>query len=66
MNKLLRLIVLLFLVSPTLFAGERTENIADQITNGKWVNRSDGYIPIPTYNADEATPGEITRTQKKI
>lgn len=65
MKKLLQLFILLFLISPSLFAGEQADNISKQLTNGKWVNRSDGYIPIPTYNPNE-NPDTKPATQKRF
>lgn len=66
MNKLLQLLILFFLISPSIFAGEQSENISEILTNGKWVNYEDGYIPIPTYNAEEAKADEKPTTQKRF
>lgn len=54
MKKLLQLLcILLFFVS-ALDANAETKDVQDKLTGSKWVNRSDGYIPIPTYDPDEA------------
>lgn len=57
MKKILRLLF----ISVALFSVFLTygnENISKTITNGKWVNYSDGYVPVPTYNPKEASEEE--------
>ena len=66
MKKLLQLLLLFFLCVPAVFAGQPGNQLSDALTSGKWVNRSDGYVPVPTYNPDEATPGEKPRTEKRF
>lgn len=55
MKKILQLLLLVLLISPSLFASSQSEKLTETITKGKWVNRSDGYVPIPTYNPEEKT-----------
>jgi len=66
MNKLLQLILLFFLISPVVFAGEKSDNISEVLTSGKWVDYSDGYVPIPTYKAGEDKKNENPRTVKRF
>lgn len=49
------MILMLFLVAPTAFAGGQSGDIKDKLTDGKWVNHADGYVPIPTYHAEDET-----------
>ena len=53
MKRILQLLLLLIFIAPSAFAGEQSENLSEKLTSGKWVNRSGGYVPIPTYNAEE-------------
>lgn len=55
MKRTIQLLLLLFFIAPTVFAAQQSEKITDVLTSGKWVNRSGGYVPIPTYNAEEET-----------
>ena len=55
MRRILQLLLLLLFIAPPVFATGQSENITDVLTSGKWVNRSDGYVPIPTYNPEEET-----------
>jgi carboxybiotin decarboxylase len=66
MKRILQLLLLLLFVVPSVFSAEQSDNISEILTSGKWVNRSDGYVPIPTYNADDAKPGDTPRTQKRF
>lgn len=65
MKRILQILLVLLLITPTLIAGEAPDIIKEELTSGKWVNRSDGYVPIPTYNPKEET--EIApRTTKRF
>lgn len=66
MRKLLQLLLLIFLVVPATFAGVQSNQLSDVLTSGKWVNRSDGYVPIPTYNPDDVKQEEEPRTEKRF
>lgn len=65
MKRILQISMLFLLLSPVTFAGVQSGNITETLTSGKWVNRSDGYVPIPTYNAEETLPGDEPKTQKR-
>ncbi len=65
MRRTFQLILLLFFIAPTVFAAQQSEKITDVLTSGKWVNRSGGYIPIPTYDADEEQE-KTPRTTKRF
>lgn len=64
MKKTIQLILLL--IVPTLLVSAHDKDVKDILTSGKWVNRSDGYVTIPTYNPDDADPNEKVRTQKRF
>ncbi len=68
MKRILQLLIVLLLIAPSTFAGSKTKNISDILTSGKWVNRSDGYVPVPTYNPDDKseTPPRTTKRFKTI
>ena len=66
MKKLLQLILLLFLFSPALFGGEQSKNIKNVLAEGKWVNYSDGYVPIPTYHPGDETEEQNPTTKKRF
>jgi carboxybiotin decarboxylase len=59
----------LFIVFTALFSAFSTQgnekNISTQIINGKWVNHSDGYVPVPTYNPKETSPDDKLATVKR-
>jgi carboxybiotin decarboxylase len=56
-------IITAFLSTLSVFSQEK--NISDVIAKGKWVNHSDGYVPVPTYNPEEVTPGEEPETVRR-
>jgi oxaloacetate decarboxylase beta subunit len=65
MKRILQLLVLILFIAPSTVSAQQTENPTDVLTSGKWVNRSDGYVPVPTYNPkekDDKTP----RTTKRF
>ena len=64
MKKLFQLFILLIFTSQAVFAGGQANLSKDELIAGKWVNKSDGYVPIPTYKADEAE-GEQPNTVKR-
>ncbi len=68
MKRILQLLIVFLLIAPSTFAGSKTKNISDILTSGKWVNRSDGYVPVPTYNPDDKneTPPRTTKRFKTI
>ncbi len=68
MKRILQLLIVFLLIAPNTFAGSKTKNISDILTSGKWVNRSDGYVPVPTYNPDDKseTPPRTTKRFKTI
>ena len=64
MKRTFQLLILLLFISSTVFAAEQSDNITEVLTSGKWVNRSGGYVPIPTYNPKDE-PEKATRTTKR-
>jgi len=56
-------IITAFLSTLSVFGQEK--NISDVIAKGKWINHSDGYVPVPTYNPEEVTPGEEPETVRR-
>jgi len=65
MNKLLQLLILLLFSSQLVTAAGQPEKTEEVLTSGKWINYSDGYVPIPTYKEDEAE-GEKPKTVKRF
>lgn len=65
MNKILQLLILLLFSSQLVTAAGQPEKTSEVLTSGKWVNYSDGYIPVPTYKEDEAD-GETPKTVKRF
>ena len=66
MKKIFQLLLLLVFVSSTVFAGNEGEKISDVLTKGKWVDYSDGYVPIPTYKEGEPGQKENPKTVKRF
>ena len=65
MKRIFRLILIFIFVAPSLIAAvQQDENILERLTTGKWVNRSDGYVPVPTYDPEEETD-KAPRTVKR-
>lgn len=59
--------LLFFTLLLTAFGMTAQSNpVAEKIIKGKWVNYSDGYVTLPTYNPDEVTPGEEPETVKRF
>ena len=65
MKRIFQILLILLLIAPSVIAGEKPDNIRETLTSGKWVNRSDGYVPIPTYNPKEETE-KAPRTTKRF
>jgi sodium ion-translocating decarboxylase beta subunit len=65
MKRLFQILLLLLIIVPSAFAGKQSENLTEKLTSGKWVNRSDGYVPIPTYNPEDKTE-KAPRTTKRF
>nr|WP_319266944.1 sodium ion-translocating decarboxylase subunit beta [uncultured Draconibacterium sp.] len=65
MRKIFQLLLLLIFITPSVFGAEQSEKISEVLTEGKWVNYSDGYVPIPTYKED-GTQTEKPRTVKRF
>ncbi|HKJ80067.1 MAG TPA: sodium ion-translocating decarboxylase subunit beta, partial [Prolixibacteraceae bacterium] len=66
MNKIVQLILITLLVLPSIFASAEDKDLKEIITSGKWVNRSGGYVPVPTYNPEEAGEYDNITTQKRF
>jgi carboxybiotin decarboxylase len=65
MKNLFQLFIVYTLFFSTFSAYGQAKDISVQIMDGKWVNRSDGYVPVPTYNAAEVEQGEKPSTVKR-
>jgi oxaloacetate decarboxylase beta subunit len=65
MKKILQLLFILFIFSPSVFGGEQSNNIDDVLAKGKWVNYSDGYVPIPTYDPADKNQEQNITTKKR-
>lgn len=66
MKKIVQLAVFLMVFLPAFLVQGNEAEIYKNIIRGKWVNRSDGYTTIPTYNPKEAKPGEEPQTVKRF
>ncbi len=66
MKRIFQIILPLIFLATTALAGNQSEKIGDVIANGRWVNYSDGYIPIPTYKAGEENQKENPSTVKRF
>ena len=66
MKKTIQLLFLFAAIVTGISASAQGKDISDQITKGKWINRSEGYVPIPTYNPQDVTPGEEPETVKRF
>nr|WP_321373892.1 sodium ion-translocating decarboxylase subunit beta [uncultured Draconibacterium sp.] len=66
MRKIFQLLFVLIFLAPSVFAAGQPEKLSDVITNGKWVNHSDGYVPIPTYKEGEPDQKENPGTVKRF
>ena len=65
MKKFLQLLILLIFTANLVFAAGESRKLDESLTSGKWVNYSDGYVPNPTYKADE-NPDEKPSTVKRF
>ncbi len=66
MRKTVRIIFLLILLTPSVIAAGQAEKLSEVLTSSKWVNYSDGYIPIPTYKEGEPNQKENPKTVKRF
>ena len=65
MKKFLQLLILLIFTANLVFAAGEKREISESLTRGKWINYIDGYVPNPTYKADE-NPDEKPSTVKRF
>lgn len=65
MRKIFQLLLLLLFLAPTVNAAGQKEKLSEVLTSGKWVNKSDGYIPIATYKEGEPNQKENPKTVKR-
>jgi carboxybiotin decarboxylase len=66
MKIIIQLIFLFLALSSAMTINGQEINIPEKITNGKWVNRSDGYVPAPIYTPNETGVGEKPATTKRF
>ncbi len=65
MKKIFQLAFFLTVILSGMVARGSEADIYKNIITGKWVNRSDGYITISTYDPAEVKPGEEPQTVKR-
>lgn len=65
MKKTIQLLFLFAAMVTGISASAQGKDTSQQLTNGKWINRSEGYVPIPTYNPQDVKPGEEPETVKR-
>lgn len=53
MKRILQLLFILLFVTPSVLAANANQ-LPEKIISGKWVNRTDGYVPVPTYNKNDS------------
>ncbi|MBN2774794.1 MAG: hypothetical protein JXR31_11125, partial [Prolixibacteraceae bacterium] len=69
MKKTLQLLLflLIFLLIFIPYHSKAGENdISRDLTKGKWINRSAGYVPSPTTSPDELSPDEKKNLRKRL
>ncbi len=52
MKNLFILLAALLLILPGFSRADGNSDLAETITSGKWINRSDGYVASPTFNPE--------------
>ena len=65
MKKIFQLTLILIFYLTNAFAQSNERNLHEVLASGKWVNFSDGYVPIPTYKKGESEP-ENLKTVKRF
>jgi carboxybiotin decarboxylase len=65
MKKTIQLLFLLAAMLSGFTATAQGNDISQRITSGKWINHSDGYVTIPTYDPKTVVPGEEPKTVKR-
>lgn len=65
MKTKLLLLIFQLLVTPFILSATQPDNLSDILTNGKWVNRSDGYVTMPTWHGEEKDETKPT-TRKRF
>lgn len=65
MKKIIQLLFLLVGLLTGTTASAQGNDVFKEITNGRWINRSDGYVPSATYNQKNVKPGEEPATVKR-
>ena len=55
--------ILLFSFSGIAGTADKTTNL---LTQGKWITRSGGYVPNPTFDASQLKEGETVKTTKRF
>lgn len=66
MRKIIQTLFLFAAIFSSFVAFGNEKGVREKIISGKWVNKSDGYVPIPTYNPEEVVPGEEPQTVKRF
>ncbi len=66
MKKTIQLFFLFAAFFVNFTASAQGKDITEELTSGKWVNRSKGYVPIATYDPNAVAPGEEPKTVKRF
>lgn len=66
MKKIFQLLLAFTALFVAFVANGQENNTRETILSGKWVNRSDGYVSIPTYDPNQTAPGEEPATTKRF
>ncbi len=66
MRKIIQTLFLFAAIFSSFVAQGNEKGVSEKIISGKWVNKSDGYVPVPTYNPEDVVPGEEPETVKRF
>lgn len=65
MKKIIQFFFLFAVLLLSITATAKEKDILNEITSGRWVNHSDGYVTNPTFNPKDVKPGEEPATVKR-
>lgn len=65
MRKTIQLLILFAALFSAFVVQGNEKDLRAKIVSGKWVNRSDGYVPVATYNPKDVAPDEKPETVKR-
>ena len=66
MRKTIQILFLFAAIFSSFIMHGNEKAVSGTIISGKWVNKSDGYVPVPTHNPEEVIPGKEPETVKRF